>query len=146
MGKRGVLPKCDKVTSINSRRPQKVAPRIVVAEPHCPKWLTGEARREWKRVVPELVRLKLLASIDRALLVSYCKAWAYAQEARKRLDAEGLTVVGDRGQTSKHPCWTEWTQASNLVVAYGRQLGLTPDARLRSAKPETDDDAEDDLD
>jgi P27 family predicted phage terminase small subunit len=146
MGKRGPLPAADQnVVSIRTKRPPLIAPPFVVAEPAPPSWLKQEAKAEWRRVVPELLRLKLLAQLDRAVLASYCQAWAFAQQARVRLEREGLTGMRD-GQPTKHPCWQEWREATALTVTLGKQLGLTPDARLRAAKPEAPDDDADDLD
>jgi P27 family predicted phage terminase small subunit len=41
-----------------------------------PRALTGEARKEWQRVVPVLSEMGLLTTVDRATLIRYCEAWA----------------------------------------------------------------------
>ena len=45
--------------------------------PGCPKHLLPEARKEWKRVGPELEKLGLISQLDRAALALYCQAWAW---------------------------------------------------------------------
>ena len=52
-----------------------VQPEIEI--PGCPSHLLKEARKEWKRITPELVKLGLIAKIDRAALALYCQAWAW---------------------------------------------------------------------
>ena len=42
--------------------------------PSAPKHLGIEARKEWKRITPELLELGLLTGLDRAALALYCQA------------------------------------------------------------------------
>ncbi len=44
--------------------------------PDSPAWLWAEAKKEWKRITPELEKYGLVSQIDRAALVLYCQAWA----------------------------------------------------------------------
>jgi P27 family predicted phage terminase small subunit len=53
--------------------------------PTCPKWLVGEARREWARLAPELFRSGLLTELDRGTLVHACSAWGRSVAAEMRL-------------------------------------------------------------
>lgn len=43
--------------------------------PDCPDHLEGEARSEWDRITPHLVKLGLISQIDRAALAAYCDTW-----------------------------------------------------------------------
>ncbi|HSH72356.1 MAG TPA: phage terminase small subunit P27 family [Methylophilaceae bacterium] len=79
--------------------------------PDCPSHLLTLAKKEWKRITPELERYGLISKLDRAALASYCQTWAmmvYAETqlkrdmeiaARKRKEAEdaGLEYVGGDG-------------------------------------------------
>lgn len=51
--------------------------------PTCPMWLLPEAKREWRRLGPELDRLGLMTTADRSAFAGYCQAWARWIEAEK---------------------------------------------------------------
>ncbi len=72
---------------------------------------------------------------DRAALVAYCVAWALFTSAADSLLSEGLMVDGrssqDRGRTVKSPAMSIWSAASSQLRYWARELGLTPDARVR---------------
>lgn len=54
--------------------------------PGCPPHLLAEAKKEWKRITPELEKYGLISKIDRAALASYCQTWAMKAFADKALD------------------------------------------------------------
>lgn len=65
------------------------APRAAV--PTCPKWLVGEARREWQRLAPQLMSVGLLTELDRGTLALVCAAWGRyvsAEIALTKLEAQ----------------------------------------------------------
>lgn len=108
--------------------------------PSAPSTLCREAKAEWNRIVPELNRTGLLAKVDRGALAAYCDAWAKWNEARRLLDAEGLTCESGRdNRPAKHPAWMVYAQAATLMAAFEKELFISPNARLRSALPEADD-------
>jgi P27 family predicted phage terminase small subunit len=45
--------------------------------PGCPKHLLPEAKKEWRRIGPELEALGLISKIDRPALALYCQEWAW---------------------------------------------------------------------
>lgn len=82
MGQRGPKPLPANVHALRGnpgKRPLyssgDVEPEVQI--PGCPKHLLPEARKEWKRITPELEVLGLVANIDRAALALYCQAWAW---------------------------------------------------------------------
>lgn len=99
-----------------------------------PKRITGEAREEWRRIVPELENMGLLALVDRAVLVRYCTAWADWCEIDDQLSATGKLIKGARngGGVVRNPLWLMRSDAEATLSDLGRQLGLTPAARLRA--------------
>jgi P27 family predicted phage terminase small subunit len=60
--------------------------------PSMPKDLDGEARAEWKRIVPLLMAMGIIGQVDRAALVELCQAWSIGQQARAVLRKKGLTM------------------------------------------------------
>lgn len=115
--------------------PLKARPR----RPSCPRHLDAYARRTWRAVVRELEPLGVLSSLDREELAAYCEAASLARRAWLELVGEDL-VQRDRGHIRKHPAVEIWARSSALLDRLGRQLGLTPAARLRMPRPEAEED------
>jgi P27 family predicted phage terminase small subunit len=97
-----------------------------------PRDLPEEAKAEWRRIVPELEKAELLASVDRALLIRYCCAWADWLEIQRLIQQSGKLLKGARGNLVRNPLWFQLQDAGATVTELGRQLGLTPVARLRA--------------
>jgi phage terminase small subunit len=92
--------------------------------PKCPRELGAAAKREWKRVAPELYRLGLLTTVDRACLSGYCSAWGSFIElsAAMRNMAEPpspamLRAIRGMGE---------------LMLRFATEFGMTPSSRTRT--------------
>jgi P27 family predicted phage terminase small subunit len=144
MGARGRLAAPDNVRQLRgNRKPVVPVLKARPGVPNPPTWLDREARAEWTRVVPELERMGILATIDRAILASYCDCWARWVEARKALVDSGVLQPASRkrdGDAVKNPAWQVYRDAGTQHSNLARQLGLTPAARLRLTPPKKDDD------
>lgn len=118
----------------NEPKPQPIAPRA-------PLWLNADARREWRRVAPELERLGLLTRVDMAALASYCEAYALLMRAAKAIDAEGLVLTSQSGYAQPHPAVGIVQRSMQNIRAFCSEFGLTPSSRGRMSlpEPETDD-------
>lgn len=104
--------------------------------PAPPKGLSAKASAEWRRIVPELERAGVLATIDRGILVAYVTAWGHMMEAEELLKAEGVTHVRQNDNTrAKHPAWQIYREANRTLVAAARELYMTPTSRLRIPVP-----------
>ncbi len=114
-------------------KPRPIAPK-------CPSWLDPEARKEWRRVAPELERLGLLTGVDRAALAGYCQAYARWRQAEKVLDEKGLTFTTATGYEAPRPEATIARQMMVQMRAFCVEFGLTPSARGRMTLPEVADD------
>lgn len=129
MGERGPLP------TPHARRRNKRARagdrRIMVARPRMPSVLKGEARAEWRRIVPELERAGLLATVDRGILVRYCVAWADWCELNANLQRSSKLIRGARNNLVRNPIFLMRSEVEQTVSDLGRQLGLSPNARIR---------------
>src|SRR5262245_29489621 len=69
----------------------------------CPRWLPVEARREWQRAAPELIRQGVLKPVHVPLFVSYCLACGEIREHTEALAIEGAIVDGPRGGKIRNP-------------------------------------------
>lgn len=121
--------------------------------PGCPRHLLPEARKEWKRITPELERYGLISKLDRAALALYCQAWArwvWAEEQLQRHVAlaqsqqaeavengvfyeggDGYTVPTPNGHMTYSPHWVIANKAMEQVNKYMASFGLDPASRGR---------------
>lgn len=86
--------------------------------PGCPRHLLAEARKEWKRISPELEQLGIISRIDRTALAMYCQEyawWVWHEEALQRaikLSAEkAAAFVADPANEGK-----EWTGGDGFML------------------------------
>ncbi len=129
MGERGPLPKPNPRHRIKRVTSGKA---VSLDRPAMPRTLAGEARAEWLRVVPALEAARMLAAIDRAALIRYCTAWADWCEVQSGIERSGKLVRGKDGLPVSSPLWRLKQELEGVLAEMGRQLGLTPIARIRA--------------
>ena len=140
MGERGPVP------IPHARRRNKrlsTGKTIPVAAPEMPDDLEGEAAAEWERIVPEIEAMGLIATLDRGVLIRYCRGWAAWLDIDEKLRATGLLVKGRRDGLVRNPLWMMRSDIENTLRELGKQLGLTPAARLRAGVKHEVPDADD---
>lgn len=115
-------------------------PKPSPKRPSRPSWILPEAKREWNRIVPQLERLGLLTSVDRAALAGYCQAWARYRQAEEILDTEGFTITTDKGNVIQRPEVSISRNMLQQVRAFAAEFGLTPSSRGRIQIPGQDED------
>lgn len=124
------------------RAPKNEAKPAVKA-PSCPRWLHREAKREWRRIVPELLTLGLLSQIDRAALAAYCEAYAEWWEADRTIREEGRyqTFITKTGSEYRqvHPAVGVKNNAIDRMRRFASEFGMTPAARTRVEAAERDE-------
>ena len=115
-----------------------------VGLPPIPTWLCAEARKEWKRITPELLALGLMTRLDQAALSLYCQAYGRRQQVERALAGRVSTVQAD-GKDAAEALLTMMPSgivresvlsrmASDLRSQVDRHLaafGLSPSARSR---------------
>ena len=105
-----------------------------------PDSLSAAARREWTRVVGLLANRNMLDALDESVLEQYAICHDRLRQAERDIAERGLLVPGDRGEV-KNPSCQLGRQYRDQLVTLARELGLTPNARLRMAvEPEEADD------
>jgi P27 family predicted phage terminase small subunit len=110
-----------------------------------PNWLTGEARRVWRELVPQLMDLRVLAKIDQAMLATLCQAIADVERTERFIAENGLThnvnPKGDPSGVRLRPEARELRHAREFVLRACAEFGMTPASRTRievSAPPRPD--------
>lgn len=119
---------------MNEREPQ---PAVKI--PACPRHLTGEARREWRRIGAELVQLGVVTVIDRAALAAYCTAWARWVDAEAQVARLGTIVKTANGNLIQNPYLAVANRALEQMTRLATEFGMTPSSRTRVqvAEPDT---------
>ena len=139
---RGVAVNAPKPTALKrlegnpGKRPlNRHEPQPRVDSVYCPRWLSQDAKREWRRVAPELTRLGLLTLVDRAALAAYCEAYAEWLLACRALTEGGYTFTTDKGYVVPHPMVGIKQKALDRMRAFMTEFGMTPSSRSRIVLP-----------
>ena len=84
-----------------SHRPIPSTPKHAPVAPPCPPWISEVAKTEWKRIAPELEKLGLLVTVDKAALAGYCENYAVLVQCGKYIKNKGGTHGTWRGRTPR---------------------------------------------
>jgi P27 family predicted phage terminase small subunit len=123
---------CREGTTLKGRKPELSAdPSAVDTVIAPPAWLSKHAKAEWRRVMPELIKRRILTQADLGSLESYCVASGRVRDIEKLLRA-GIDPKLFRMQD----------QAIKTARQLAAELGLTPVSRSR---PSIRDEDENDL-
>jgi P27 family predicted phage terminase small subunit len=122
--------------ALNKFEPQ---PMQAATVPDAPEFLTGYAADEWRRVVAELYRLKLLTVVDVNPLAAYCQAYKRWRTAEQTIAAmaerdpitHGLMIRTRKGHAAQNPMVLTAQAAARDMVRYAAEFGFTPAARSR---------------
>ncbi len=106
-----------------------------------PKWLSADAKAEWRRVFPILITRRILTVADLGSLENYCVAIGQVRETERQLQAEGHTFTTETG-IKRHPATAIQSDAMTRARLLAAELGLTPVSRSRPAIRNEDDDSE----
>lgn len=114
-------------------RPSRVnynEPKPRNSKPTPPDWLPPDVLDEWHRVVAELDAMGIAFAADRDVIVGYCLAVVELRFAYAALAESGPLVPSARGEGMvKNPAVQVVRDASMMLRAFARELGLTPSAR-----------------
>ena len=102
-----------------------------VALPRCPAHLSGEAKKEWRRLGRQLAALGLMSSIDRGALAMYCQAWGRWVEAEEALKKYGMMVKSPSGFPMQSPYLAIANKAMEQMRALLTEFGMSPSSRTR---------------
>jgi len=148
MGQRGPKPMPKVVHIAQGNRSKKpahelrdtISPEVEI--PKCPAHLLPLAKKEWKRISPQLEKLGLVTGMDMAALSAYCQnyaRWVGAETKLKELGDEGLVEVTKSGYRQM----SVWLQVSNRALEqmhkFMSEFGMSPSSRSRvTASPQGD--------
>jgi P27 family predicted phage terminase small subunit len=135
---RGRRPKPNEIKRLSGnpgRRPLNAAEPQPGGRARCPSHLSKDAKREWRRIAPELDRLGLLTMIDQAALAAYCSCWALTVEAEKEIRELGAVIIDEKGRALRNPAVNILRDMFAQMRLYEIEFGMTPSARSRIHVP-----------
>ena len=109
--------------------------------PKCPDYLDEEAKREWRRLVPILERMRVLTEADGLALAGLCMQYSTMVKAQRLLEKSGLLFKTRSGYVQQSPLVAVVAGSLDQVTKHCRDFGLTPSSRTRlSVEKENDSD------
>jgi P27 family predicted phage terminase small subunit len=103
--------------------------------PSCPDHLDAAAKKEWKRLVKILLRVRILTEADGLALAILCQAWSTLVKAQTKLSESGLLLKTPSGYIQQSPLLGIVNNCTEKVVKLSREFGLTPSSRSRLEVP-----------
>ena len=140
MGRRGPPPTPTRLRMLRGnpgKRPvNQSEPEPRKDTPRCPVWLSDEAKKVWRRMVPELKRMSILTVVDGDALAAYCQTYARWKGAEEFLAKHGevYSLRDDNGRIKYMQPFPQVSIARHnlqLLKSYQQEFGLTPSARTR---------------
>ena len=95
-----------------------------------PDWLTKRARKHWDEIAPELSKHKITNELDTDMLAVYCSTFARFIDLDIELEEKGMTQKTSTGYEAETGTFTAWNKLLKPIMAYAKQLGMTPPARV----------------
>src|SRR5437868_12793938 len=145
MGRRGPAPKPTAIKKAEGnpgkRKLNTEDPQPLPGVPECPDHLDAVARKEWGRLSPILMGMKVLTEADYIALGNLCQAYSTLIDAQKHLNKGGILFKTPSGYIQQNPLLGIIRAQTNIVNGLLREFGLTPSSRTRIAirEPDTSD-------
>jgi P27 family predicted phage terminase small subunit len=136
------LTHCAAVIDLHSGHNARAAPQLPHNTPLTPPpWLTPLARKHWDEIAVSLLKHNIINELDQDMLAVYCSTFARFIELDIELEKVGMTQKTSTGYEAETGTFTAWNKLLKPIMAYAKQLGLTPPARvaLRLTDPEQTD-------
>jgi P27 family predicted phage terminase small subunit len=141
MGLRGPAPKPTSLRILEGNRGHRPLnerePTPLAGAPAMPRHLDAEARKEWRRLVPLLLSMKVLSEGDGIALALLCQAYSTMVAAQKMMQKAGkknqsaLLMRAPSGYTMQSPLLSIINAQVEIVHRQLQQFGLTPASRSR---------------
>ncbi len=147
MGLRGPAPKPTVIENLEGRPGHRAVnerePQPIPGEPKMPRHLDTLARKEWRRLVPMLERMRVLTEADGTALANLCIDCALLQRAQESLAKTGLFVKNPKTEmVHQNPILNVIRVTTDRVTRGLREFGMTPASR---SKIQTTSDTKDDF-
>jgi P27 family predicted phage terminase small subunit len=106
-------------------------PQPLPVSPTCPAHLDADAKKEWRRLVKILMRMRVLTEADGMALASLCQTWSTMTKAQQKLNETGMLLKTPSGYVQQSPLISIVNSCTETVTRLSREFGLTPASRTR---------------
>ena len=147
MGQRGPAP--TPTATLEARGSWRAKTRkdepVAEGKPRCPEWLTGDAKKAWRKLMPALHQAGLAGEIDRHALARYCQLWARWCELEQFIAERGTVYPvknkdGEAVDMKEFPHVGRASKLADQLLKLEQQFGMTPAARAALAQPDKSSD------
>jgi P27 family predicted phage terminase small subunit len=122
-------------SKLNLKKRETTEPKPKPIAPKRPAWVTGEGKRMWDKLVPELERLGLFTAVDGEAFAAACHSWGTYVYCQKYLKKNGLTYEYENKSGAvneiERPEVKIGQKALDHFRAFCSEFGLTPASRTR---------------
>ena len=122
---------------MKGRKPAELVSGDIASAPAAPRWLSRDAKLEWKRIMPGLVERRTLTDADLGMVENYCVAIGRVREIERQIQASGSAV-----DLALYRAQDKAMMTARQIAA---EIGATPVARSRAAVREQVEEGADDL-
>ena len=103
-----------------------------------PAWLEPAAKKEWKRVVPQLLKIQVAGNLDLSAIAGYCQAFSKYQAVTKDLNGQSLLVLDPAsGKLIENPLVKTQTTYAQEMRRFADMCGMSISARLKASAIQT---------
>lgn len=121
------------MTHLRGVKPHLLPDRAPLAKaPAAPKWMTDEARAEWKRIIPRLIEDRIITRADLTGIENYCVAVGRIREIEALFRVQPLDKV----------LFGMQNRAMQTARQLAAEYGLSPVSRARVGSVADNDDDE----
>ena len=141
MGRRGPKRSTPETQKFKGNPAKKPIPDAVRAtgKAKMPAWLDAKAKTVWKRIVPQLEEMGILAAIDADAVARYCTYVVLWRDAQIEVFDKGAVYMNDKGNPTANPAVWVLNAADKVCRDYEKCFGMDPTSRtnLKVSHPET---------
>lgn len=120
----------------NKKEVEEIMKGLQPLETEPPKWLSKVAKQEYKRIIPLLKELPS-ASLDLALVSTYCQAYADYQQATEELSKDEVVTFTERG-SKVNPWHRVKVDSFNIMNSITHKIGMSIDSRIKILTPKAE--------
>lgn len=109
----------------------EATPDALEEVPPAPEHLSDDAKVEWERIVPRLMKSRLLTEIDTAAIAAYCQVYGRWVAAERDLKTRGQFLTSKDGNVYHNPSLSIANKALDQMRKFMTEFGMTPSSRSR---------------
>lgn len=110
----------------------------LIRVPAMPAVVHSSYKEDWKALCQDLIDRRLLTAVNVSVVVAYFTAQRALVQAVQAIDKHGAYVKTKMGQPKSHPAVGDRGRALELIARLAGELGISPKAKDRAKKQETD--------